>query len=225
MNLRAVILALAISGCARAPAPALSDSSAVANSPSPAASVLSSTAEVQTSVAAQDTSPSISDVPAVSEMSPVAQNSDPSLLVLRNELMIPVAGVVAGELRDTFTDARSNGRVHDAIDIPAPRNTPVLSATNGRVLKLFTSKAGGLMVYAADSSERFILLYAHLDAYAPGLADGARLTRGQTIGFVGTTGNAPPNLPHLHFGIDRAVDVSRWWQGTPVNPYPLLKTR
>jgi murein DD-endopeptidase MepM/ murein hydrolase activator NlpD len=151
--------------------------------------------------------------------------ADASLGVLQRELTIPVAGVVAGELRDTFTDARSEGRVHDAIDIPAPRGTHVLSASSGRVLKLFTSKAGGLMVYAADSSERFILLYGHLDGYAPGLADGSLLTRGETIGFVGTTGNAPANLPHLHFAIARSTDISKWWQGTAVNPYPLLKTR
>lgn len=158
-------------------------------------------------------------------MSPLAPNAGRALLVLRNELIIPVSGVLAGDLRDTFTAARGNGRVHDAIDIPAPRNTPVLSATNGKVLKLFTSKAGGLMVYSADSSEQFILIYGHLDGYAPGLSEGSRLARGQTIGFVGTTGNAPPDLPHLHFAIARSADISRWWQGSPVNPYPLLTAR
>ena len=156
---------------------------------------------------------------------PLVPHSDAGLAVLQRELIIPVSGVVAGELRDTFTDARSNGRVHDAIDIPAPRGTHILSASAGRVLKLFTSEAGGLMVYAADSSERFILLYGHLDGYAPGLADGSPLARGQTIGFVGTTGNAPPNLPHLHFAIEKSTDISKWWRGTAVNPYPLLNTK
>jgi Membrane proteins related to metalloendopeptidases len=188
------------------------------------APVLSSTAAVEASAATPDTSRSIADVPSVSPAAPLP-TSDGALIVLRNELIIPVAGVAAGELRDTFTEARGNGRVHDAIDIPAPRNTPVLSATNGRVLKLFTSKAGGLMVYAADSTEKFILMYGHLDGYAPGLADGSLLARGQTIGFVGTTGNAPPNLPHLHFAIARSTDISKWWQGSAVNPYPLLKPR
>ena len=108
------------------------------------------------------------------------------------------------------------------LDIPAPRGTPVLSATGGRVLKLFDSKAGGKMVYAADSSEHFILMYAHLDSYANGLAEGQPLTRGQVIGTVGTTGNAPPNLPHLHFAIARSNDVKVWWKGMPVNPYPML---
>jgi murein DD-endopeptidase MepM/ murein hydrolase activator NlpD len=100
----------------------------------------------------------------------------------------------------------------------------VLSATNGRVLKLFNSKPGGLMVYAADSTEHFILMYGHLDAYQPGLADGQPLRRGQQIGIVGTTGNAAANVPHLHFAIARSSDVKQWWKGAPVNPYPLLKS-
>ncbi|MDQ6718907.1 MAG: M23 family metallopeptidase [Gemmatimonadota bacterium] len=186
---------------------------------------MSSTAQVESVDARAADVPILTGVGVASVSPPARPGADAALGVLRGELIIPVSGVVAGELRDTFTEARGNGRIHDAIDIPAPRNTPVVAATNGRVLKLFTSKAGGLMVYAADSSERFILMYGHLDGYAPGLADGSRLTRGQTIGFVGTTGNAPPNLPHLHFAIARSQEISKWWQGTPVNPYPLLKTR
>ena len=91
------------------------------------------------------------------------------------------------------------------------------------MLKLFNSKAGGLMVYAADSTERFILMYGHLDAYQPGLADGQPLRRGQPIGVVGTTGNAPATVPHLHFAIARSADVKQWWKGAPVNPFPLLR--
>jgi len=139
-------------------------------------------------------------------------------------LIVPVRGVEPSQLRDTYDELRGGDtRTHEALDIPAPRGTPVLSATGGRVLKLFDSKAGGKMVYAADSSERFILMYAHLDSYANGLAEGQPLTRGQVLGAVGTTGNAPPNLPHLHFAIARSNDVKVWWKGMPVNPYPLLK--
>jgi murein DD-endopeptidase MepM/ murein hydrolase activator NlpD len=141
---------------------------------------------------------------------------------LRAELAMPLRGVAPSQLFDSFSEKRGSGRTHEAIDIPAPRRTPVLSATPGRVMRLFSSKDGGLMVYAADSSERFILMYAHLDGYAEGLTDGASLARGQVIGYVGTTGNAPPDLPHLHFAIARTPDVSRWWTGVPVNPYPLL---
>jgi murein DD-endopeptidase MepM/ murein hydrolase activator NlpD len=139
-------------------------------------------------------------------------------------LIVPVRGIEPSQLRDTYDELRGGDtRTHEALDIPAPRGTPVLSATGGRVLKLFDSKAGGKMVYAADSSEHFILMYAHLDSYANGLAEGQPLKTGQVLGAVGTTGNAPPNLPHLHFAIARSNDVKVWWKGMPVNPYPLLR--
>jgi peptidoglycan LD-endopeptidase LytH len=147
-------------------------------------------------------------------------------LLAKGALLIPVQGIEPSALYDTYSEVRGGGsRTHEALDIPAPRGTPVLSATGGRVLKLFDSKAGGKMVYAADSSERFILMYAHLDAYANGLAEGQPLRRGQVIGTVGTTGNAPPSVPHLHFAIARSNDVKVWWKGAPVNPYPLLVTQ
>ena len=144
------------------------------------------------------------------------------LSALAENLTIPVAGVKAEELLDTFNEKRGTRR-HDALDIPAPRRTPVLSATDGRLLRLYTSERGGLMIYAADSSERFVLMYAHLDAYAEGLTEGAPLRRGQVIGYVGTTGNAPPNIPHLHFAIARSSNVKRWWEGVAVDPLPLLR--
>ena len=144
-------------------------------------------------------------------------------LLARGALLLPVQGIEPSALHDTYSEQRGGGtRAHEALDIPAARGTPVLSATGGRVLKLFDSEAGGRMVYAADSSERFILMYAHLDAYANGLAEGQPLRRGQVIGTVGTTGNAPPSVPHLHFAIARSNDVKVWWKGAPVNPYPLL---
>ena len=104
----------------------------------------------------------------------------------------------------------------------APRGTPIRSAASGRVLKLFHSVNGGLMVYAADSSERFVLMYAHLDHYEPGLTDSTRVIRGQTIGYVGSTGNASPNAPHLHFAIARSADVKRWSRGKAIDPLPVL---
>jgi peptidoglycan LD-endopeptidase LytH len=140
---------------------------------------------------------------------------------LRARLEVPVQGVLRSELHDSYTESRG-GRLHEALDIMAPRGTPVLSATDGRLLRLFNSRPGGLMVYATDTSERFILLYGHLDAYAAGLSDGMRLERGQVIGYVGTTGNAPDGAPHLHFGILRGNPNVSWWEGMPVNPYPLL---
>lgn len=136
-------------------------------------------------------------------------------------LMVPVVGVLPAALRDGFTQPRS-GHVHHAIDIMAARGTPVVSATDGKLLKLHRSRAGGLMVYAADAADRHILMYAHLDRYAPGLAPGATLRRGQLLGYVGTTGNAPANAPHLHFAVARGRPSQRWWKGDAVNPYPLL---
>jgi peptidoglycan LD-endopeptidase LytH len=153
---------------------------------------------------------------------PAASAAD--LAQLRTELTMPVPGVDPADMPDSFDDPRGahGERRHQAFDILAPRGTPVVSATSGRLLKLYTSKDGGLMVYAADSTERFILMYAHLDRYADGLTDGMPLRQGQVIGYVGTTGNAPPNTPHLHFAIARSENVTQWWRGTPVDPRPLL---
>ena len=137
-------------------------------------------------------------------------------------LIVPVAGVQSKDLLDTFDEARGSRR-HNALDILAPRSTPVLSAADGRIQKLYSSPAGGLMVYASDPNNRFVLLYAHLDRYADGLKDSSEVRRGDTIGFVGTTGNAPPDVPHLHFAIARTTNVARWWTGMPVDPRPLLR--
>ena len=150
---------------------------------------------------------------------PIATFSE--LASLRPRLGVPVAGVTRAQLRDTFAEARGE-RVHEALDILAARGTPVLSAADGRLLRLFDSRAGGLMVYATDVSERFILLYGHLDSYADGVRDGMPLVRGQVIGYVGTTGNAPAGTPHLHFGILRGEPDVSWSEGIAVNPYPLL---
>jgi murein DD-endopeptidase MepM/ murein hydrolase activator NlpD len=158
----------------------------------------------------------------VVDSTPASKPTDADLATLRREMMVPVPGVAASALYDSYDEVRGGTRTHEAMDIPAARGTPVVSAANGRVLKLFNSKAGGLMVYATDSTEHFILMYGHLDAYQPGLADGQPLRRGQQIGIVGTTGNAAPAVPHLHFAIARSSDVKQWWKGAPVNPYPLM---
>ncbi|MEO8378366.1 MAG: M23 family metallopeptidase [Acidobacteriota bacterium] len=136
-------------------------------------------------------------------------------------MIIPVAGVGRGAIRDMFNDARG-GRRHEAIDIMAARGTPVIAADEGQVKKLFTSKPGGLTVYQFDPDQRFCYYYAHLDRYADGLHEGQLLHRGQVLGYVGTTGNAPKNAPHLHFALIRLDAERRWWKGTYVNPYPLL---
>jgi peptidoglycan LD-endopeptidase LytH len=143
--------------------------------------------------------------------------------LITREIAMPLDSIDPTTLHSSFTDARGGGtREHHALDIMSPRGTPVRSAASGRVLKLFTSKDGGLMVYAADSSERFVLMYAHLDRYAPALTDSTRLVRGQLIGFVGSTGNASERAPHLHFAIARSADVKHWSRGNPIDPLPIL---
>jgi murein DD-endopeptidase MepM/ murein hydrolase activator NlpD len=138
-------------------------------------------------------------------------------------LMIPVAGVTAGQLQDTFDDNRGGGeRAHEALDIMAPRGTPVLAAGDGTVEKLFTSVRGGLTIYEFDPDATHAYYYAHLDRYAAGLAEGKRLKRGDLIGYVGSTGNASEDAPHLHFAIFVLGPEKRWWQGTAIDPYPLL---
>jgi len=136
-------------------------------------------------------------------------------------LIVPVAGVARSAMHDTFDEARGLRR-HEAIDILAPRGTPVIAADDGVVRKLFTSAAGGLTVYEFDPDQRFCYYYAHLDRYADGLHEGQPLRRGEILGYVGTSGNAPKDTPHLHFALIRLDPDRRWWKGTYVNPYPFL---
>lgn len=146
------------------------------------------------------------------------------LVVGPSGLAIPVAGVKAEQLVDTFTQARAGGaRVHDAIDIMAPSGTLVVAAASGTVEKLFFSKGGGgITAYVRSDDRRWTYYYAHLQDYAPGLTEGQRVERGAPIGRVGSTGNANPNGPHLHFAINRMSEGEPWYKGSPVNPYPLL---
>ena len=139
-------------------------------------------------------------------------------------LAIPVQGIKPNELSDTFTQARAGGaRVHDAIDIMAAEGTPVLAAADGTVEKLFFSDGGGgITIYVRSPDTRWSYYYAHLQAYAPGLAEGQQIKRGQVIGSVGHTGNANPAGPHLHFAINRMQPGEKWYNGSPINPYPLL---
>jgi len=142
-------------------------------------------------------------------------------------LAVPVAGIRTKELVDTFTQARAGGaRRHDAIDIMAPTGRPVVSAAPGTVEKLyFSDGGGGTSAYIRSDDKRWIYYYAHLSAYAPGLHEGQHLLRGAPVGFVGTSGNANPDGPHLHFAINRMEPGERWWQGTAINPYPLLAAK
>lgn len=178
--------------------------------------------------AATTTSAPPARVPTVSRDVPIATDgivtggSDIEILQ-RRKLEMPVEGVMKSALHDSFTDSRALGRPHDAIDIMAPKGTPVVAVEDGTVAKLFTSVAGGLTLYQFDPAGEFSYYYAHLDSYAPGIREAQAVRRGQTIGYVGSTGNASASAPHLHFAISRLEAERRWWKGEPVNPYPVLR--
>lgn len=141
-------------------------------------------------------------------------------------LAIPVVGVKASDLVDTFDAARSAGRRHDAIDIMAAEGTPVIAAADGTIEKLFYSNGGGgITIYERSADPKWQYYYAHLSAYAPGLSEGQQVRRGQVIARVGHTGDASASGPHLHFAVNAIGPGQRWWQGTPINPFPILGGR
>ncbi|MDP4242215.1 MAG: M23 family metallopeptidase [Bacteroidota bacterium] len=138
-------------------------------------------------------------------------------------LIIPVAGATADQLADTYTQARGNGRIHDAIDIMAPHNSPVIAAASGQVVRLFQSKLGGTTIYELSPDGHTIYYYAHLDHYADGLTEGEQVAQGQLLGYVGDSGDAGPGNYHLHFAIWLIQDSKKFWDGVNVNPYPILR--
>lgn len=143
---------------------------------------------------------------------------------LTRQLLMPVEGVSREQLHDTFNEGRAAGlRRHEALDIMAPRGTPVRAVEDGHIAKLFTSIAGGLTVYQFDPSQTLAYYYAHLDRYASGLTEGQQVHRGDLLGYVGSTGNASDDAPHLHFAVFRLGPERQWWKGDPINPYPLLR--
>lgn len=140
--------------------------------------------------------------------------------------MVPVVGVEPSRVPDTFNAPRASGRIHAATDILAPRGTPVLAATQGQVLRIRQNPAGGIVAYLVDDDRRYVYYYAHLDHYADQLTEGLRVQQGFIIGYVGTSGNAPPDTPHLHFQVMRLREGQRdWWNGTPVDVRPFMRKR
>jgi murein DD-endopeptidase MepM/ murein hydrolase activator NlpD len=146
-----------------------------------------------------------------------------TMTLIPGGVIVPVAGIQVTDLHDNYLQMRGGGtRVHGALDIMAPRGTPVIAAVDGTVRKLFTSAGGGLTIYQFDQREERIYYYAHLDRYASTVREGLFVPQGTVIGYVGTTGNAAPDAPHLHFAIEVLPPTKEWWKGTPVNPYPVL---
>jgi murein DD-endopeptidase MepM/ murein hydrolase activator NlpD len=159
--------------------------------------------------------------PSAPVPAPDRTNAAADVALLRSrQLMVPVSGIEASRIPDSFHSARDGSRVHRAVDIMAPRGTPVLAADTGTVLRISSNRLGGLTVYAVDPDRRLVYYYAHLDHYADSLRAGMSLAKGQVIGYVGTTGNAPPDTPHLHFQVMRMDDPKHYWEGTPLDPRP-----
>ena len=170
------------------------------------------------------TEPSAEQAQVVDSLGPDSATTavlTPEAALAAKGLIIPVQGVDPSRVRDSYTAARG-GRTHDAVDIMAPRGTPVVAADGGTILKLRQNDAGGITIYQLDASERFVYYYAHLDRYQDGLVEGMKIKQGDVLGFVGTTGNAPKNTPHLHFQVMIYRGRGQYWGGEPINPHPYL---
>jgi murein DD-endopeptidase MepM/ murein hydrolase activator NlpD len=174
---------------------------------------------------AKETPPAVAPPP---EPAPIpaempSMSADPLGALKDRRLELPVQGAKREDLHDMFDEKRGSDRKHEAIDMLAPRHTPVVAVEDGTIARLFLSDAGGITVYQFDPTNSFCYYYAHLQAYADGLKEGDRVKRGDVIGYVGTTGNAPKDTPHLHFAIFQLTDKKQWWQGTPIDPYKVLR--
>lgn len=170
----------------------------------------------------KETPPPVAPPPQTVAAAP-SISADPFEELRGRHLTLPVQGIKKEDLRDTFDEMRGGTRRHEAIDVIAPRNTPVLAVEDGTVARLFLSEAGGITIYQFDPTETYVYYYAHLERYADGLKEGDKIKRGDVIGYVGTTGNAPRDTPHLHFAIFKLTEEKKWWQGTPIDPYSVLR--
>jgi peptidoglycan LD-endopeptidase LytH len=167
--------------------------------------------------------PPVARPPIPSSTSTPVIEADPLPELRDRQLELPVRGAVRRGLRDSFDETRRSTHKHEAIDIMAPRNTPILAVEDGTIARLFESKPGGTTIYQFDPTTRYVYYYAHLERYADGLQEGTHVQRGQVLGYVGTSGNSPKDTPHLHFAIFRLTDKKQWWQGSPIDPYEVLR--
>ncbi len=201
-------MGLALVACGRDSAPPVSPTPIPPTPPTPA--------PIPTQVSPSP-SPSLRPSPTPSA------SATPSAFNVSSSFIIPVVGIQAQQLHDTFNDARSEGRVHEAIDIIAPQDARVVAAADGKIVKLFTSEKGGITIYQLSSDQALVLYYAHLSRYADGVVEQQQVRQGDLIGYVGDTGNAQPGNYHLHFAVWQIDDPKQFWTGTNLNPYDLLR--
>jgi murein DD-endopeptidase MepM/ murein hydrolase activator NlpD len=189
-----------------------------AAAPNPINAALPPAPVVQTDLSEADLPlrPTQQELPALADATPEAAAK------LTGKLLIPVDGVKASQLSDNFDQPRGKDRHHEALDIIAPKGTKVFAVADGKLVKLFNSKPGGLTIYEFDPTEKYAYYYAHLDRYADGVKEGMMLKRGDLIGYVGSTGDARTDAPHLHFAVVELTPKKEWWKGVAINPYPLL---
>ncbi|UUZ55018.1 M23 family metallopeptidase [Massilia sp. H-1] len=187
--------------------------------PAPVATVLAAASPVVTTDLAEANLP-LRPAPGVEQA--LAALPPAVLGTPADKLLVPVEGIKLAQLSDNFDQPRGTERHHEALDIMAPTGTKVIAVADGKVVKLFNSKPGGLTIYQFDPSDKYAYYYAHLDRYAEGLKEGANIKRGELIGYVGATGNANPAAPHLHFAVVELTPEKQWWKGTPINPFPLM---
>jgi murein DD-endopeptidase MepM/ murein hydrolase activator NlpD len=185
----------------------------------------SSPAAAPAAAATTSDEPLIEAAPPEPVTSLTALSAGTTLELLRNrDLALPIDAASVDAMQGGFEERRdAGGRGHEAVDIRAPRNTPVRAVDDGVIAKLFNSKAGGITLYQYDPSGRFCYYYAHLERYADGIKEGQRISRGEVLGYVGTSGNAPPNTPHLHFAVFELDAERRWWKGRPIDPYLIFR--
>jgi murein DD-endopeptidase MepM/ murein hydrolase activator NlpD len=192
-------------------------------SPSPLTEVPPAPTDLATPSPSSEVLPSPSQTPPPLQPEPTPQTNTSAIVIPSQSLIIPVAGIQSKDLRDTFNDARSEGRVHNAIDIMAPRGALVVAATDGKLVKFFDSEKGGITIYQMGTDQKTIYYYGHLDRRAENLREGDFVKQGTLLGYVGDTGNSGAGNYHLHFSIWTVDDPKRYWEGTNINPYPLLK--
>jgi len=159
-------------------------------------------------------------IPVATNLESISREDYDALMA--RDLTFPLEGIKASDIRDTFNEGRASGKRHEATDIMAPRGTPIHAVQDGTIRKLFLSKAGGNTIYEFDPEGVYCFYYAHLDRYADGLHEGMQVKKGDVIGYVGSTGDASPDAPHLHFAIVKLGPDKKWWQGAAINPYPIL---